>query len=57
MVAAGGSLLGFLAAAFLVIYPDTPEDDEEEEEEEKEKEDEAASIRPGPGITVEYKLD
>ncbi|TRY56498.1 hypothetical protein DNTS_018431 [Danionella cerebrum] len=29
-VAAGGSFLAFLAAAFLVIYPDTDEDDEDE---------------------------
>ncbi|XP_066540102.1 solute carrier family 45 member 4 [Hoplias malabaricus] len=32
MVASGGSFLGFLTAAFLVIYPDTPEDEEDEDE-------------------------
>ncbi|KTF74326.1 hypothetical protein cypCar_00018098 [Cyprinus carpio] len=30
MVAAGGSFLGFLAAAFLVIYPDTLDDEDEQ---------------------------
>ncbi|XP_072535590.1 solute carrier family 45 member 4 [Salminus brasiliensis] len=32
MVASGGSFLGFLTAAFLVIYPDTLEDEDEEDE-------------------------
>lgn len=31
MVASGGSFLACLAAAFLVIYPDTSDDDEEDE--------------------------
>ncbi|KAI4893279.1 hypothetical protein NFI96_019678 [Prochilodus magdalenae] len=35
MVASGGSFLGFLTAAFLVIYPDTPDDDDEEDEDEQ----------------------
>ncbi|XP_027005339.2 solute carrier family 45 member 4-like isoform X4 [Tachysurus fulvidraco] len=30
MMASGGSFIGFLTAAFLVIYPDVPEDDEDE---------------------------
>ncbi|KAK2854941.1 hypothetical protein Q7C36_006810 [Tachysurus vachellii] len=30
MMASGGSFVGFLTAAFLVIYPDVPEDDEDE---------------------------
>lgn len=34
MVASGGSFLAFLAAAFLVIYPDTLDDDEDEDDEE-----------------------
>lgn len=33
MVASGGSFLAFIAAAFLVIYPDTDEDDDDEEDE------------------------
>lgn len=33
MVAAGGSFLGFLAAAFLVIYPDTLDDEDDDEDE------------------------
>ncbi|TSK34781.1 Focal adhesion kinase 1 [Bagarius yarrelli] len=32
MVACGGSFMGFLTAVFLVIYPDSPEDDEDESE-------------------------
>ncbi|XP_026782589.3 solute carrier family 45 member 4 [Pangasianodon hypophthalmus] len=32
MVASGGSFIGFLTAAFLVIYPDTSEDDDDENE-------------------------
>ncbi|XP_077071748.1 solute carrier family 45 member 4 isoform X1 [Siphateles boraxobius] len=34
MVASGGSFLAFLAAAILVIYPDTLDDDEDEDDEE-----------------------
>ncbi|KAG9276620.1 solute carrier family 45 member 4 [Astyanax mexicanus] len=37
MVASGGSFLGFLSAAFLVIYPDTLEDEDEENEDEQAK--------------------
>lgn len=35
MVAAGGSFLGFLAAAFLVIYPDTLDDEDDDDDEEE----------------------
>ncbi|KAL6488535.1 hypothetical protein MHYP_G00022760 [Metynnis hypsauchen] len=35
MVASGGSFLGFLTAAFLVIYPETPDDDDDEDEDEQ----------------------
>ncbi len=35
MVAAGGSFLGFLAAAFLVIYPDTLDDEDDDDDEDK----------------------
>ncbi|KAL2083903.1 hypothetical protein ACEWY4_019421 [Coilia grayii] len=52
MLASGGSLLGFLAATFLVIYPDLPEEEEEEEEEE-----EADQIGREPSVPVEYPLD
>ncbi|XP_062395573.1 solute carrier family 45 member 4 [Sardina pilchardus] len=50
IVVSVGSLLGFLVAAFLVIYPDTSEEDEDEEEE-------PAPINPGPDVTVEYHLN
>ncbi|XP_041963056.1 solute carrier family 45 member 4 [Alosa sapidissima] len=50
MVVSVSSLLGFLAAAFLVIYPDTSEEDEDEEEE-------PAQINLGPDVTVEYHLN
>lgn len=33
MVASGGSFLAFLAAAFLVIYPDTLDDEDDDDEE------------------------
>uniref|UniRef100_A0A673N335 Solute carrier family 45 member 4-like n=1 Tax=Sinocyclocheilus rhinocerous TaxID=307959 RepID=A0A673N335_9TELE len=33
MVAAGGAFLGFLAAAFLVIYPDTLDDEDDDDDE------------------------
>ncbi|XP_062848510.1 solute carrier family 45 member 4 [Trichomycterus rosablanca] len=33
MVASGGSFLGFITAALLVIYPDTPEEEDDDEEE------------------------
>lgn len=35
MVASGGSCLAFLAAAFLVIYPDTLDDEDDDDEEEQ----------------------
>lgn len=35
MVAAGGSFLGFLAAAFLVIYPDTLDDEDDDDDEDE----------------------
>lgn len=35
MVASGGSFIGFLTAVFLVIYPETSEDDDEDNDNEQ----------------------
>lgn len=35
MVASGGSFLAFLAAAFLVIYPDTLDDEDDDDDDEE----------------------
>lgn len=37
MVAAGGSFLGFLAAAFLVIYPDTLDDEDDDDDDDEDE--------------------
>lgn len=54
MLASGGSLLGFFTAAFLVIYPDPPEEDDEEGPEER---DISTKTEVDPDITVEYHVD
>ncbi len=45
MVAAGGSFLGFLAAAFLVIYPDTLDDEDDDDDDDDEEEQGSSSVK------------